>query len=127
MNKEGYWEVLSNGMLPSAWSIRGLDFVFQHYNAPCHRATLVTQWLEENNITVLDWPPQSPDLNPIEHLWEVIETKLKTRLTTTKDQLWESLQEAWSDIPPGVLLNLVESMPSRLRAVMKARGGYTKF
>ena len=64
--------------------------MFQHDSAPCHQATLVTQCLEEN---ILDWPPQSPDSHQAP-----MGTKLKT---STKNQLWESLQEAWSDIPPG--------------------------
>jgi transposase len=94
MDKEEYLRVLADAMLPSAWSFHGLEnFIFQHNNAPCHKAKVLSTWLEENNITVLDWPPQSPDMNPIEHLWDVLETKLKARVTTTMEQLWECLQK----------------------------------
>ena len=127
MNSTGYLNVLSNAMLPSAWSFRGLDFTFQHDNAPCHKAAAVTEWLAEQNVSVLNWPPQSPDLNPIEHLWEYIQCRLNMLPTTTTSTLWENIRRIWNSIPPDVVTKLVESMPSRLRTVIKAKGGHTKY
>ena len=100
MNSEKYCELLGNVVLvPSAWSIRGLDYMFQHDNAPCHRAKIVQQWLHENEVEMLEWPPQSPDLNPIEHLWEHMERQLKFYPATNVTQLSQNLELIWSKIP----------------------------
>ena len=78
-------------------------------------------------LEVMDWPPQSPDLNPIEELWEVLDRQLKRSKITSKDTLWEELQLAWNRIPEKTLIDLIESMPARMRDVIGAKGGHTKY
>ncbi len=65
-----------------------LDSYFQQDNAPCHKAQIISDWFLEhdNEFTLLKWPPQSPDLNPIEHLWDVVEREIRSRKICSK--LW---------------------------------------
>ena len=76
----------------------------------------------------MTWPAQSPDLNPIEHLWD----HLKRRLGGYEnppggmEELWERVQVLWEKIGADMCQNLIESMPRRVEAVIKAKGGYTK-
>ena len=82
-----------------------------------------TGW-KTTNITLLDWPSQSPDLHPIEHLWDQAKNRLKEYPTPPKGvwQIWERVEEVWNNIPPEMCQNLIESMPRRLEAVIKAKG-----
>ena len=68
---------------------------------------------------------QSPDLNPIEHLWEILERCLRQRFPppSTKHQIMEFLVEEWCHIPPIEFQTLVESMPRQIEAVLEAHGG----
>ena len=85
--------------------------------------------MENNNITLLDWPAQSPDLSPIEHLWVHLKKKLGEYSTAPKvvREVWERVMKEWNNIPSEVCQNLIESMPRRLEAVIKAKGGHTKY
>jgi transposase len=86
-------------------------------------------YLEQNNINVLPWPSKSPDLNPIEHLWDQLDKSLRQRRPPpqTLDQLRQMLQQEWQTIPRNNVRNLIESMPRRCRAVLAARGGHTGY
>ena len=128
MNASHYCRILNANLTASATALDlGPDFVFQQDNDPKHTAIITKKFFAENNITVLDWPSQSPDLNPIEHLWAILEKQLGERRFKTKDQLKEALRMAWSNIEVQQLRSLVESMPRRLAAIIKARGGPTKY
>lgn len=71
-----YIQLLSTSLLPYMQSM-GSDYVFMDDNAPCHRARAVRQWMSSNNLKQMEvWPPQSPDLNPIEHVWDLLGDKL---------------------------------------------------
>ena len=101
----------------------GRDFIFQQDGAPCHRANWTKSWFERKGISVSQWLSQSPDLNPIEHLWEVIKKKLETRPCKSLVATFES----WDSIDASVTENLVSSMPRRCAAVITVRGGSTKY
>ena len=69
----------------------------------------------------------SPDLNPIENLWSILDQRARDRKPQNEDQLFETLTNEWNNIPINVLNKLVESMPARIRAVIKNKGYATKY
>ncbi|KAJ8871142.1 hypothetical protein PR048_027447 [Dryococelus australis] len=102
---------------------------FQDDNARCHVSRTTMQWYADNNVRRLDWPAHSSDLNPIEHLRDELDRRVRARKARPKSiaQLMEWLQEEWRRIPGDILQTLVESMPVRVAAVIAARGGPTRF
>ncbi|KAJ8869531.1 hypothetical protein PR048_028522 [Dryococelus australis] len=116
MNTEAYCNILDNGMPPTLWCFYEMDpCYFQDDNARCHVSRATMQWYADNNVRRLDWPAQSPDFNPIEHLWDEMDRRVRARQMRPKSiaQLMEWLQEEWGQIPVDVLQTLVESMPDR--------------
>jgi len=131
MDAQLYTNILNDELLGTLdyYHLDQSDIVFQHDNDSKHTSRMATNWLKENGIEVLDWPPQSPDLNPIEHLW----WHLKRRLAgyedapTSMHELWTRVEMEWEAIPTDVCVGLIESMPRRVAAVLRARGSYTKY
>ena len=85
-----YCEVLDKSLKDSLdyWGYSVDDFVFQQDNDPKHTSKTAKRWFENNNIEVLDWPPQSPDLKPIEHHWHELKLKLssyETKATSVRE------------------------------------------
>ncbi|KAJ8895744.1 hypothetical protein PR048_001082 [Dryococelus australis] len=87
-------------------------------NAKCHVSRATMQWYADNIVRLLEWPAQSPDLNPLEHIWDELDSRARLKSIA---QLMEWLQEEWRQIPMDVLQTLVESMPDRVAAVLAAR------
>ncbi len=96
-----------------------------------HKAQIISDWFVEHNIefTLLKWPPQSPDLNPIEHLWDVVEREIHIMdvQPTNLKQLRDAIMSIRTKISEECFQRLVESMPRRIKAVLKAKGGPTRY
>lgn len=126
MNAQKYKDTLMLHMLPKfeTW-FPGGDGIYQHDNAPCHKAKLVKQFFEQRAITTIDWPPYSPDLSPIENLWAIVKMKVHRESFLTKTQLAHRLQEIWhsDENIPLHCSTLIEKMPDRIHACIRARGG----
>jgi hypothetical protein len=105
------------------------DWLYQHDSAHCHKARSVRVWFVDNKVPEMDCPAQSPDLNPIEHLWDELERRLhsKPQRATSLTVLATTLQEEWAAIPPETFRHLLESLPGRDRAVIKAEDGPTRY
>lgn len=108
------------------WEIE--EVLFQQDNAPAHVSLSTRRKFQEVGLQVLDWAAQSPDLNPIEHLWGYLKKKVGDHPRPANvEALWELVQDEWLKVPPSFTRALVASLPQRLEAVIKARGGYTKY
>ena len=127
MDSEAYINVLANNFIP--WVRDYPDSVFQQDGAPCHTSSYSTWWMSTHGIRTLDWVAQSPDLNPIENLWNHLDRQVRKRkpLPQTKQDLITAIQEEWSNISLEMLQNLIMSLPHRIEAVIKAKGGNTKY
>lgn len=77
----------------------------------------------------MEWPPLSPDLNPIEHLWDTLKRKVRSRTPApvNHNQLVDAVNAEWENIPQDTIENLISSMPRRLNAVIQSRGGHTPY
>ena len=104
------------------------QMTFQHDNVRPHVARVCQDFLA-NNFVPLDWPPYSPDLFPIEHLWDELDRRVRRRRNTpnTLGQLRTALLKEWENIPIRKINALVNSMQRRIRAVINARGGHTRY
>ena len=100
---------------------------FQKDNAPAHTGWQTRQMLEDIGVRTLPWPAQSPDLNPIEHLWDILGRKVRQRDPINLNHLFTILKEEWDAIPQQQIDHLIESMTRRLGVVIKKRGGHTHY
>lgn len=123
-----YRAVLRDNLLPSARKLKmGRGWVFQHDNDPKHTAKATKEWLKKNHIKVMEWPSQSPDLNPIENLWRELKVRVAKRQPTNLNDLERICKEEWAKIPPGMCANLVVNYNKRLTAVLANKGFATKY
>jgi len=124
-----YLKVLGQQVKWSARTLfRGQEFWLQDDGAPCHRSKPVTKFVLDQGWKTLDWPPQSPDLNPIENLWSVLKRKVWTQHFASASELKAKIISIWHhNIEHELLQKLALSMTDRLKAVIKARGGPTKY
>ncbi len=128
VNAAIYQEILEHFMLPSADKLYGdADFIFQQDLAPAHTAKGTKSLFNDHGVTVLDWPANSPDLNPIENLWGIVKRKMRDTRPNNADDLKATVKETWASIPPQQCHKLITSMPRRIEAVIKAKGAPTKY
>ena len=93
--------------------------------APVHKARSIQKWFVSNSVEELEWPAQSPDLNPIEHLWDELECRLRARPNrpTSVPDLLNALVTEWKQVPAAWFQHLVNiSLPRRMEAVIAAKG-----
>lgn len=127
MDRFQYLDILKKAMDPFAFENMPITWTFMHDNDPKHSSTIIKEWFSEENIRVLDWPAQSPDLNPIENLWNDVKNKIAQQNFKNSEELWVGVQEAWYSIPISRCQRLVESMPRRCQAVINNKGFSTKY
>lgn len=130
MKKEHYLHILETN-LPDFVdeSAYPEEVTFQQDGDPKHTAKIVKDWLKNQKFKTMQWPAQSPDLNPIENLWAFLKKRLASYETAPKNvqELWGRVQTEWGNIPRNLINKLVESMPKRISSVLKAKGLWTKY
>ena len=115
--------------------LMGPNDTFQQDNAPIHKFHEVTDWLRDSGYQVLEFPPYSPDLTPIEHNWFPLKKSLRDLqpllhqmpVTTAKQLIEEYAPTAWQMISQTHMNSLIDSMPHRVEAVITAEGWYTHY
>lgn len=128
-NSEKYQDTLEVNLLPFIDVLGGPDCVFQQDNASIHVSNSTKAWLNQKNITVMDWPALSPDLNPIENLWGILTRKVyeNGRQYSSVEELKRFIEKCWYEIQPEVLQKLVNSMEHRVFELISCKGNTIKY
>ena len=114
-------EILSPFVVPF---IRRHHLMFQHDNAQTHVARICTQFLDAENVPILPWPAYSPDMSPIEHVWDALDRQ-RVPVPANIQQL--HTEEEWNNIPQTTINNLINSMRRRRVVLREANGGHTRY
>ena len=107
----------------------GPNFVYMHDNARPHIARVVQAYFRETDTPVMERPARSPDMNPIEHVWDDLQCRVAGRRIAfrTLQQLEAVLMEEWENIPQDNIVNFYEGIQRRMEAVIQAKGGNTRY
>ncbi len=115
-------------IMPGWKDLKMLEMLYgdADFISPAHTAKGTKSWFNGHGVTVLDWPANSPDLNPIENLWGIVKRKMRDTRPNNADELKATVKETWASIPPQQCHKLITSMPRRIEAVIKAKGAPTQ-
>jgi len=131
LDADTYKEILDDEVAQTAEEYYGGfgNCIFQQDGASVHTSKTVQDHMTERRIDLLPWPAQSPDINPIENLWADLKKRVakRRREITSKEKLWEAIEEEWESTSKDQCQRLIESIPERLEAVIKNKGGHTKY
>jgi transposase len=126
-----YVEILNDDFLGtlSDLAINKTSIYFQQDNDPKHTSNLAKEWFQKKKVDKLDWPANSPDMSIIEHVWDYLDRRVRTRtsLPRNRTELWDALVEEWGNVEEDYITRLYESMPRRVQALLDAKGGHTKY
>ncbi|KAG0762711.1 hypothetical protein G6F63_012672 [Rhizopus arrhizus] len=134
MEKELYKEILEDELERTIeYGVSKLGFerhqvIFQHDNDPKHTSKVVKEYLQKQSYTVLQWPAQSPDLNPIENMWSLLKRRLNDYETAPKgmNELYERVTKVWYDLmKPEECQKVIESMPQRIYKCIQNKERWT--
>lgn len=125
MNSDFYIQIIDETFLPYVKNNPGV--IFQQDNDPKHKSKKTMAWLNNNNITLLNWPSCSPDLNIIENVWSLLKRGINKRKPKNIDELEKYINEEWNKIDQQTIKNLFDGMPKRIAQVIERNGGITDY
>src|SRR6185312_1993500 len=119
-----YMDMLENDFFYQVEENLPANFVWMHDNAPPHVTLRTKAYLERKGITTMEWPPMSPDLNPIENVWSLLSKEVYREKKVYKNttDLWNAITAAWHALPLESFKNLYESIPGHLIKVIEEKG-----
>ena len=128
INSNTYIKILKSYLCPFHHTVReltGKPVIFQQDNAPIHSAKITKEWFKTNKIATIDWPANSPDLNPIENIWKQLKDNIQNQKVFPKNvnELKVALKKEWENLDSSVFEEVVNSMPRRIDMVLQARVG----
>ncbi|KAK3559223.1 hypothetical protein QTP86_008366 [Hemibagrus guttatus] len=128
MNSAVYQKILKENVRPSVYELKlKRTWVLQQDNDPKHTSKSTSEWLKKNKMKTLEWPSQSPDLNPIEMLWHDFKKVVHSQKPSNVAELQQFCRDEWAKIPPQRCNRLIASYGKRLIAVVAAKGGPTSY
>lgn len=125
-----YQHILQQALVPAAAEWFGNEtegWELQQDRATCHTAKSTMHFLEHNDIAVVEgWPPKGDDINPMENLWATLDEWLDNKKFNNLESMRRAVQAVWKKVDNQLLSNLINSVPDRLRRIVKAKGGSIK-
>ena len=117
-----YCDFLKDKALPAIRKMYQYSFIYQHDGAPAHHAASTATFLKKEKVEVLDWPAQSPDLNPIEQVWLWMDNKVKIKSFNNIEELTQYVFDLWEELPENTILSYIEKLKSKFSYVYENNG-----
>lgn len=127
INARVYQNLLRQYAIPYMKECEAKPPIFMQDNAPCHTAKTVLAYLQTEQVEVMKWPAQSPDLNPIENIWKIIGQNARRKNPKNTEELYRYVREEWHAITNDQCKKLIDSCASRCAAVINNKGLFTKY
>lgn len=120
-------DIYKYGLLPTARKQFGHDstlWKLQEDNDPKHMSKLATSWRMNNKVQKIDWPSMSPDIAPIENVWQLLKMKLRKKKLSTYQSLVSAIKREWKSLSPELTIKLAHSMNNRISEVIENDGDF---